>query len=134
MARLYYERPNKGFRGPDREGSYMEKIVKIIPAEIIGIYVFFVGIVDTFPVSISDIIKWTVFLSMLILIPLAFSKMNTKKKPIRNHIIISCLAFVVWAYSLSGEKMLGSAYFHPAIASVSLMLFTAFTPYVPLDK
>ena len=134
MSRLYYETKERKFRGNDRGGNYSDKIVKIIPAEIIGCYVFFVGIVGTIPGEIAEYVKWLVFLTLLFLIPIAINFLNVKKKPVRNHKIVSSLAFVIWAYSISGDLMVGEAYYHSAVASVGVALFTVLTNFVPLDR
>ena len=55
-----------------------------------------------------------------------------KKKPKKTHIFVSAIAFIVWAYIVSGQ-MLGPGIHDPAIASILLVLFSLVRGKIPLS-
>lgn len=132
MSRLFDERDS--FRSGNDVTTYLEKIIKIIPSEVIGAFIFSLGLLETIKDDqVKLVLKWAILGFLLFIIPLYYRKI-ANGVPFINHSIISCLAFIVWAYATSGLTLFGPQYYDPAIASISLMMFTLLSSYVPLNR
>jgi hypothetical protein len=155
MSRLYYEpRPPKIIRESDiKDGpggkettppkgksftDYLDKVAHLVPSEIIAGYLTMMGFVGALknPGS-KEIFLWIIFGAGLILTPLYLNMVADKGKPKRNHLILSTLAFLVWALVTSGSQlwpMITHSEYDPAMASIILVLFSMGSAVVPLDK
>lgn len=102
--------------------SFSEKLVKLIPAEIIGAYTAIAGIVPSG--QMKTVLTGTVII-LLALVPAYLWKVSN----VRNisQIIISCIAFLVWAYSLGGPFTAWGIY-QGYLGSIILILFTLIVP------
>ncbi len=135
MARLYYEKGDSAADAAvDSElKNYGEKIGKLIPSEVIAGYLTMLGFV---PLSGDTAKPWlylAAFFLCLILTPLYLRAMSDPFRPKRRHLVISSLAFVVWAYTISGQAVI-PAYYQPAVASMIMVAFTLISGVVPLNK
>jgi hypothetical protein len=137
MSRLYYESPltraaMAGAGAPAKE--YMEKIAKLIPAEIIAGYVTLVGLVPLIKAEWQWLYPWfylVIFLLSLVLTPIYLYAQADAGKPKRVHLIISTIAFVIWAYAVSGGSVC-PAYYDSAVASIFLGVFSLVSGKIPL--
>lgn len=131
MSRLYQEKDATRDLQPRQ---FLEKVIKIIPSEVIAGYMF---LISTLPVigstALKDVLKWLIFGLLIFVIPLYYRSLS-KGLPYIKHSIVSMIAFIVWSYSISGAALTGEEYYDPIVASLSLMIFTILSPYVPLDK
>lgn len=134
MNRLFYEdRKNRAkYRSDNNKIEYYsEKIVKLIPSEIVGLYLTLVGIVSSVDNTNKILATLIVFLICWLLTPLYFYKVADKSKPYKNHLIISSFAFVVWAYATSGPLI--QDIYIPWVASVTLVIFSFTSSLVTLN-
>jgi multisubunit Na+/H+ antiporter MnhG subunit len=149
MARLFYEpktidegnQKEKGFRAgwyrtTDNKTDtslYLEKITKLVPTEVIVSYIAALGFLDQVPdFHTREVTKWTIFAICLIATPLYLWSVSNKGQVVL-HLIISTIAFVIWAYATSGYVLLGNLY-QPALSSIALILFTLVSAKVPLSR
>jgi hypothetical protein len=139
MSRLFYDESDARFRvkigqGKQEASRYLEKIAKLIPSEIIAGYVGLVGLVPL--VQNQQARPWIyliVFALCIVLTPLYLRFQANKSKPYRIHMLVSTIAFAVWAYSISGAAIVPG--FHdPAIASMLLIAFTLISGAIPLKR
>lgn len=146
MSRLYYEpvvapQPEgqlfrRKFEIKDSTSTklFLEKVAKLVPSEIIAGYVALVGIIPL--VRNEDAHPWLfggVALICLVLTPIYLNLQAETGKPKRNHLILSTVAFMVWAYAVSGGIVIPQ-WHDPAIASILLVLFSLVSGAVPLNK
>jgi hypothetical protein len=130
MSRLYRE--PEGFRNLQPR-EFLEKVIKIIPSEVIAGYMFLISTLPVITVDpLRNILKWIIFSVLIASIPLYYRSL-AKGQPFIRHAVISIVAFAVWSYSISGPTMMGDEYYDPIVASLSLMSFTILSPYVRLD-
>ena len=146
MARLYYEKKYDPTQSAalTEEGrdfnDYLEKVSKLIPSEIIAGYLTMIGLADAIGENTSrDVSIWVVFSIGLVLTPLYLNKVAEKDKPKRNHLILSTVAFLVWAYVITGEKLLDAIwpdqnFYNAALASIILIAFSLISAVIPLDR
>lgn len=142
MSRLYYESSQETRflknreSGQGRSRSYLEKVSSLVPAEIIAGYLAMIGFLDKHDNSVvveKQGFLIGIFVLCLILTPLYLNFQADKDKPKIVHLVISSVAFVVWAYVTSGEKFSGLIY-DSDIASVILIAFSLVSALVPLNK
>jgi hypothetical protein len=146
MSRLYYDKPaiqpQKAPPGPGggdqpRQGpasEYFEKVAKLVPSEVIAAYIAVMGLIP----AMHDEHKrpfwvWTTFLVCLVITPIYLNLLASAGKPKWVHILLSMLAFVVWAFAISGKALIGDS-FEPIAASIVLILFSLISGAIPLKQ
>jgi hypothetical protein len=138
VSRLYYPQSANtatlaGGQQQNAAKDYLEKVAKLIPSEVLAVYLGLIGWVPAVHFAVSK--TWLyggVFVFCLVLTPFYLSAMADKNKPKRMHLILSTIAFPVWAYSVSGASVVPNAY-DPAVAGMLTLIFTAISGLVPLD-
>lgn len=137
MSRLYYP-PKTELRLASRPQNEVaeigEKVAKIIPGEIITAYTGLVAL--TYDVTIVVLRSWLFvasFLFCLVMTPIYLNRMAEAGRPKRNHLIVSSVAFIVWAYFVSGRQVLPHWY-DASLASILMLVFSVISAVVPLDK
>lgn len=136
MSRLYYQEPRTRAAvtaGKSELGELMEKVVKLIPSEIITGYMLLIGLVplirnDSLHLPLSIV----AFALCFILTPIYLLGLAEEGRPKAAHLIVSTIAFGVWAYVVSGQLILPEQYYDPTIAPIILVVFTLISGAVPL--
>lgn len=105
--------------------DYFNRLLKYIPAEIVGLYLTLVNIIST--QSDTKRISWFVFGICLALTPLYLWRVLKVLKS--TQLIISTLSFVVWAYALGGPFK-ESGLFSNTFAAVLLPIYTVLIPII----
>ena len=142
MSRLFYDQPkisgSKGAGAPTQKfKNYLDKVASLIPGEVIAGYLFLIGGASAIKNSIIQIIcYWVAFAVGLILTPIYLNYVAEPGKPKRNHIIISSVGFVVWAYVTTGSTLSESfkVSYDPGLASFILGLFSIISGVIPLNN
>ena len=143
MARLYYadatrlqklqdENALSSGQGSAVAKDALEKMAKLIPSELIGLYLTFVGLVPLIKYEASR--PWwyvAVFIFCWFMVIVYLNWQADKDKPKKLKIFISWLAFPFWAYAVSGGSVIPS-YYDAAVASILLFAFTTITGFLPL--
>lgn len=142
VARLFYEKTPPKKRefptmnseinlGHGGKNSYSEKVSKSIPAEIVAVYVSIQSLIPQISfVGVHSFFYWAIFCLCLLATPAYFFLLSEKSKPRKIHIFVSTVAFVVWAYAISGAALVPNL-FDPSIASIFLIIFTFGVGFVP---
>lgn len=145
MERLYYE-TKIVTKGAVPEGTtpkkdfndYLTKVSMLVPAEVIAGYLTMFGLVGAIKNSgLQIVFYWVVFAAGLFLTPYYMSRVATADKPKQKHIIVSTIAFIIWAYVTTGQTLsntIAPNIYDQAIASILLVLFSLFSATVTLDK
>ncbi|MEA5258322.1 hypothetical protein VB264_11065 [Arcicella aquatica] len=144
MGRLYYEKKYdptqpKAFAGEGQGFSdHLDKVARLIPSEIIAGYLTMIGFVGSVKnIQVQNVIAWIVFAIGLILTPIYLNNVAEADKPKRNHLILSTVAFIVWAYVTTGKQLLQTIspdIFDQAVASIVLVAFSLISAAIPLNK
>lgn len=149
MPRLYYDPPaapavktlttdpngGGGGGGGQNFSDYLEKVSRLIPAEVLAGYLAMMGFVGSINgAETQKIANWIIFGACLVLTPLYLNNVAVPNRPKRNHLIVSTVAFVVWAYVTTGAQLLGPELFSQAIASIVLIMFSLISALIPLNK
>lgn len=116
------------------EGSYFEKLLLYIPADLVAGYLALDGIIKQ---SIPDVgsinwIYWAVFASMLLLTPLYIffkpSDSSVLQCTPRFRVITGSIAFVVWVFALGGPFAVTFDWYRPVYGSLLLIITTLTIP------
>lgn len=111
-----------------------EKIGKLIPVELVTAYGALVSVMASIGnPTIRSIVIVVVFLACWVLTPMYLRKVSDPKLPRRNHLIVSTLAFPVWAYLVSGSQFVPQIY-DPALATIAATLFSLISGAIPMDR
>lgn len=125
--------------------TFADKLMKLIPTEIVGAYMVLAGIIGYPPGStvyvaaageITDdalrafLIQF-IFLALLILTPIYLRRVGRVESIAQ--IAVSTLSFVIWVYSLGGPFVVWG-YYYPLMGSVVLVLWAVFTPLLMASK
>jgi hypothetical protein len=151
MSRLYYESERtaqsvpggefdtskRGFKleraDSDSEvKSFLEKVAKLVPSEVIAGYITLVGFISASRnASIKVPLYGIAFILCLMLTPIYLNSQAEPNKPKRTHLVLSTLAFIIWAYATSGQQIIPSIY-DPAVGSCALVAFSLVSGVIPL--
>lgn len=113
--------------------SYPDKIVKLIPTEIVGAYMALAGVIGigapgaTDPDSLSKILIQIVFFALLILTPFYLWKASGVTNVVQ--LIVTTLAFIIWIYTLGGPFQVWGIY-EPRIAALLLTFWSLAIPVI----
>ncbi len=137
MSRLYYEPMpalSEAATSSPTTLQYLEKVAKLVPSEVVAGYIALVGFVGAVGYEDARVwLYWAVFALCLVLTPLYLNKQAEPNRPKRNHLIMSTVAFVVWAYAISGATLLPD-WHDAAVAAIVLVVFSLVSGLVPLDR
>src|SRR5208283_3127540 len=137
-TRLYYPPVNKPQLASGTTdvaqvaGNAVEKIVKLIPAEVIAAYYALIYLA-------SDVAResWHIwlfgiaFLAGLIATPIYLYKKADHQKPYKTQIVMSTIAFVPWAFLTTGKQVV-PRYYDSALAGFVVVIVTLFTGWFPI--
>jgi len=107
---------------PAAKDEYLDRLLKYIPAEIVALYVFVLGIMQKLSgTGEAKVIQWIVFAVFCAFTWIYLCRIVKVTKV--QQLIISVVAFVVWVFALGGPFALYSCY-NPVYGEILLPVFT----------
>ena len=114
---------------PPPESGYGERLLKLVPAEVVAFY--------TYCAQLFDPLEWGWHLLLVVLgLALLFAiRMNATSDPARsqgpqwNAIILAAVAFLIWTYHLGGPFR-GWGLHHDALGMVLVAFWSLFVPAI----
>jgi hypothetical protein len=113
--------------------SYADKLVKLVPTEIVGAYMVLSGMIGVSPASsskpsdMSSALIIVVSIILLALTPIYLMRIGHVKNVIQ--IVVTTLSFAIWVYTLGGPFAVLGIYY-PIIASIILVLWQMIVPLI----
>jgi hypothetical protein len=111
--------------GTPTRDDFLTRLIKYIPAEIVGLYVAVRGAV---PHEADPAVLWWLALGAWVLVPVYFWVATTRggTPPMILQIVFASLAFPVWVFAIGGSPVTSWAWFneHQYVASIALMFLT----------
>jgi hypothetical protein len=119
---------------------YQDKLVKLIPTEIVGAYMVLAGMIGfgptptrAVPIALRPIpepvlksaLIQIVFFALLVMTPLYLWKVSKVHQ--FTQIVLTTISFVIWVYTLGGPFVVWGA-FYPLVGSVVLVLWSLAIP------
>lgn len=102
--------------------TYTDRIVKLIPGEVVATYVFLDGVLRSAPANVpAPVLRWFVFFALLSATWVYLHRVEHVTK--RRQLVISTTAFAVWAFSLGGP-FAAFHWYSPFYGSILLPLYT----------
>jgi hypothetical protein len=108
---------------------YLDRLLKLIPAEVVSLYVVGVGIIPGGDVTLLAI--WAI----VCLVGLFAVRIYGTSDPAKNvspdwtHIILSAISYLIWIYSLGSLSIFGAmGIANPAVGSLLILVWTFFVP------
>jgi len=108
--------------------DYGERLVKLIPSEVVGLYLVGVGVI---PATAKVVVTvWAVVCLGLVILVRAYATRDPALNlpPQWKAVVISSVSFVIWVYTIPGPfQALGLAV--PYIGSLTILVWTFVVPY-----
>ncbi len=108
-----------------KNDTYFAKVIKYIPADIIGAWIAVIGLINTSNNVPTSTILWIAFIIGVILTAIWTLRQTKepKKRPAITQTVISTGAFIVWVFALGGPfATLG--FYKSLYGSLLLILYT----------
>lgn len=105
--------------------TYMDKLVKLIPAEWVSAYVALKGILDSAP-GAPHLVYYATVVLLLLLLPLYLRRVMGVESV--GQILATMVSFVIWVFSLGGEYVGALPWYEPYQGSIVLILWTLAIP------
>jgi len=112
--------PGDGFK------LYLDRLLKLVPAEVLSLYLVGKGFIPSDAVFGSII--WAIFCLLATGLAKAYGTSDRNVKPDLMHVALSMSAFAIWVYSLGGPISRLVPY-QPYIGSLLILAFTFVVPY-----
>jgi hypothetical protein len=114
---------------PAQVNDYKDRLVKLIPSEIITAYVTLKGLINgAGEQGNRQLLIWIVFGILVILNPLYLFYITQVKKA--GQIVFSSVAFVLWVMVIGGTFTTILGFSAEYLGSILLVLYTLFIPFV----
>ena len=110
------------------ESPYAERLVKLIPAEVVALYLFGTGAIPADAVKSS--VAWAVTCLMLVVIARAFTTRDVPRllPPQWTAVILASISFVIWIFTMPGPLQ-GFGLAPPFVGSLVMATWTFLVPY-----
>jgi hypothetical protein len=121
--------PGSAVGSAPKTDSYADALLKLIPAEVIGVYLAMQSILD----NAQDISRFTPMVVFLFgVFATWFYLRVTLKVNNPRQLLLSVGAFCVWAYSTSSPEQL--PWYNGTYAGLLLVAYTFLAPKIPLQN
>lgn len=144
MGRLVRAVPRSGLQAGEAYDNYMERVAKLVPSEVLAAYLAIESLVtkrltesaspaaaDSTASSVGVVVSYIVsyrtlaaasFVALLVFNVFYLLRSRTVGQPFVGHIVLSCIAFIVWVYAVKGSVLY--PLYDPTVAGILVILFT----------
>ncbi len=116
----------EGPEPPKVPDDYKTRLLKYIPGEVVALYIFLEGIVKS-AADVPHAIYWVIFCVGALGTYLYLLRVAKVEKQVQ--LIISVVAFCVWAFALGGP-FAQLAWYKPVYGALLLPIYTFFVPMI----
>jgi hypothetical protein len=117
-----------------RVDDYLGRLLKYIPAEIVGFYLVAAGLISPQPGTPNITGLWVVFALGFVLCVLYFwiaTSRDEGKRPLWSQVILATIAYPVWVFAIGGP-FVSFSWYRSSVASIVLVFATVlFGMYKP---
>ena len=111
--------------------GYSDRLMKLIPTEIIGVYFSMVTLLKSSKDEVADLVPWLVFAFGAL--ATWFYLRVTLKVHNKRQLTLSVVAFGVWAFTI-GEPFSRFDWYNATYAGLLLIAYTFVAPQIPIDS
>ncbi len=113
--------------------DYLGRLVKLIPAEVISLYLVGKGIIATGqgqPTPLPYWIGWTIFCLVAVLVVRLYGTAEPRENqpPQMVAVAIACISYLVWIYSM-GDVFALLNWHDPKLGSLAVLAWSFAVPY-----
>ncbi len=110
-------------RSIEGENSFLQVLLKLIPSEVIAVFIFIQGVMPPFPVP-----HVLITLLLVALTPIYLRQASGVRS--RAQLIVSTLSFVVWVYAIGAGplRFVHRPWYEPWHGAVALAVWTLVPP------
>ncbi|PZV09906.1 MAG: hypothetical protein DCF22_17765 [Leptolyngbya sp.] len=113
--------------------DYLGRLVKLIPAEVISLYLVGKGVIGAGQATetpLSYWIVWTIFCFLAVVVARLFGTADPKENqpPQIPAVLIACVSYLVWVYSMGDVFALLKLY-EPKLGSLLVLGWSFVVPY-----
>lgn len=107
---------------------YLDRLMKMIPAECVGLYLVGSGIIPAG--KFAGLTSWALLclIGVVVLRIYGTADRPAALKPDWVHVAISAIAFVIWVYTLGGPFVALPGVYVPFVGSLLVLAWTFFVP------
>lgn len=108
--------------------DYLERLVKLIPSEVISLYLVGKGVIEG---ESSLLLAWTVFCLIGVMLIRLYGTADPEKnlKPQLSAVFVSCISYLIWIYSM-GDIFSDYKIYLPKLSSLLVLGWTFVIPYL----
>jgi hypothetical protein len=112
----------------DQFKEYLERLMKLIPAEVIGLYLTVIGVIP----NRIGMALWAGFCLIAVLIIRIWGTADAAahEPPDWKHVFISVVAYLVWIYSSGSGPFAAFNLYVPWVGTVLVFGVTFLAPYI----
>jgi putative Mn2+ efflux pump MntP len=119
--------------------GYFDKLMKYIPSEIIGAWIAIKGLIKSASGVPANNLLWILFFLLTGLTAVYIFKQisvpeqtssQPEKSSMTTQVIISTIAFIVWAFAIGEEPFSSLPLYQPVYGSIILILFNLIIPLI----
>ena len=110
--------------------DYADKLLKLIPTEIIGAYLAIEGMASTNP-SIQFRVLVISCLALIVLIPFYLWFLFGVRRKLQ--LVVTMISFIVWVFSIGGP-FLHFTWYLPIYGAITLVFWTLVVPLIPYKE
>lgn len=128
IQRPYAETRDAAGAGGEGFKFYVDRLVKLIPAEVLGLYLIGVGLIPT-GIALA-LAVWAAVCTALVIFARAYATADPANKlgPQWAAVAVSTVSFILWLYSMGGPfEAYGLAV--PWLGSLAILVWTFLVPY-----
>ncbi len=108
---------------PDDIQHWMERLTKLIPAEVLAVYVAGRGMAESF------VGVWAAVCLALVLVIRVWGTREPGERTQWTAVVIATISFVIWVYAI-GDRLLDFQLPNPAAASLAMLVWTVLVPVI----
>jgi hypothetical protein len=114
---------------PTQIQSYMERLVKLIPAEVVGLYLVGQGVVP--PAEKVALVVWSIICLGLVVLVRAKTTGDRANSisPQWGAIAVSTISFIIWVYTMPGPFQAYQLAI-PYLGSLAVLVWTFVVPFL----
>ena len=130
--------PDTPVRNIDKDSDFKDKLIKLIPGEVVAAYMAIDGIIPP-PTQSAHSRTMSIVVAVVLLAVIPFYLKKVYSVVNVQQIVFTMGSFVVWLYSLGGPFKYfygadGGSIHVPWIGSIILILWTLFIPFFVTPK
>ncbi|MBN1991374.1 MAG: hypothetical protein JW953_01625 [Anaerolineae bacterium] len=111
----------------DSFSFYLDRLLKMIPAEVVSLYIVGMGLIPAEQVTVLTVWFVVCLVGLFVIRIYGTADPAESLPPDWTHIIISAVAFLIWVYSIGGP-FAAWGFYVPWLGSLLVLAWTFFVP------